>query len=84
MRKTKGFSYDPEKDMDVIKHINKQQNGSQYIWDLVRKDMKSQENNIEHIVKKYIEKYLKNFEIKKREDTADIDVAGVMEIINMK
>jgi hypothetical protein len=61
MRKTKGFSYDPETDQDVIIHIDEQQNGSQYIWSLVRADMS--ENSIENIVKRQIEKYLQDHEI---------------------
>lgn len=61
MRKTKGFSYNPEKDNDVINHIDIQQNGSQYIWNLVRKDM--EQNDIEIIIKKQIEKYLQGLDL---------------------
>lgn len=66
MRRTKGFSYDPKNDNDVIEHIKKQPNGSRYIWDLVRKDIKN--NNIESIIKRHIEKYLKDIEHTRQDD----------------
>lgn len=61
MRKVKGFSYDPVEDKDVIEHLNKQQNSSVYIKELIRKDM--QNNSIEEIVRQQIEKYLQELDI---------------------
>lgn len=58
MRKTKGFAYDPENDKDIIDHIDNQPNRSQYIRELIRKDMK--DNSIESIIQKCIERYLQN------------------------
>lgn len=59
MRRVKGFSYDTERDKDVIEHIGKQPNQCQYVWGLVRKDM-GKKDNIKEIVKKYVEEILKN------------------------
>lgn len=58
MRKIKGFSYDEERDKEVIEHINRQQNGSKYIWDLVRKDMET--GNLDDYIKNQVEEYLKD------------------------
>lgn len=74
-RRVKGFSYDPIKDREVINHIDKQQNGSQYIWQLVRKDMK--DTNIIDVINNQIEKYLKNSEIRCKKEpstTAELDI----------
>jgi len=81
MRKTKGFSYDPEKDRDIINHINKQPNGSQYIWELVRKDMNS--NSIEEIVKQQIEKYLHGINIPAGIKSIDIDKNDIKDILDL-
>lgn len=83
MRKTKGFSYDPKKDKDVIDHIGNQPNGSQYVWELVRKDMK--ENNIETIIKNQIEKYLKDMKLPPREsqEIMDIDTEEIKNILEI-
>lgn len=56
MKKVKGFSYDTVKDKDVIHHINNQGNGSQYIWSLVREDMK--DSNMQELVRKAVDDYL--------------------------
>lgn len=56
MKKVKGFSYDTIKDKDVIDHIDKQGNGSQFIWDLVKKDMKG--SDMQELVRKAVDEYL--------------------------
>lgn len=56
MKKVKGFSYDTIKDKDVIEQIDKQGNGSQYIKDLIREDMKG--SNIQELVRKAVDEYL--------------------------
>lgn len=84
MRRTKGFSYDPEKDQDVIDHITKQLNGSQYIWTLVRKDM--HENDIEEIIEQKIKKYLQNMDLStgsKEKNSIDIDENDILNILNL-
>lgn len=83
MRRTKGFSYDPEKDFDVMQHIAGQQNGSQYIWDLVRRDMS--ENSIEEMVRKQIEKYLQGMDLSagKEKDAMDIDANDIKNILDL-
>lgn len=83
MRTTKGFSYDPEKDKDVIQHISKQPNGSYYIWELVRKDMRS--NNLEDTVNKLIEKYLQGCELQagKEKKVIEIDANEINNILNI-
>lgn len=63
MKKTKGFSYDSEIDIDVIEHINKQPRQGQYIIDLIRKDM-NEPDQIELIVRNYVDKLLKERQIK--------------------
>lgn len=78
MRRTKGFSYDIDKDKDVINHIDEQQNGSQYIWQLVRKDMK--ETNIIDVINNQIEKYLRNSEIKYSEIKCKKDFSTTTEL----
>lgn len=61
MKKTKGFSYDTEKDMDVINHIEKQPHQANYILSVIRCDMsKPKEESLEAIIEKYVEKLLKN------------------------
>jgi hypothetical protein len=81
--KTKGFCYDPVKDKAVIDHIDSQQNGSQYIWELVRKDMT--ENNIEEVVRKQIEKYLQGLELStgNNKKTIDINENDIKDILGM-
>jgi hypothetical protein len=83
VRKTKGFSYDPDKDKDIIDHIDSQQNGSQYIWNLVKADMS--ENDIESIVKRHIEKYLQGYELQvgKENRTIDVDINEISNILNL-
>lgn len=71
MRKVKGFSYDTEKDKDVIDHVDKQPNGSQYVWELVRKDIKG--SDLETIVKGIIEKYLKEINLSASKEPIDAD-----------
>lgn len=82
MNKVKGFSYDPEKDRDVIEHIDKQPNKSQYIWELVRRDIKKENNKIEDLVRKYIEKHLKDYRVSKKEQ--NVNIAGIADILNME
>lgn len=83
MRSTKGFSYDPEKDKDVIQHIDRQPNGSHYIWELVRKDMHN--GSIEEIVNRLIEKYLQRCELPtgRLEKSIEIDEVDIKNILNI-
>lgn len=82
MKKTKGFAYDTEKDKDVIEHIEKQPVQNQYIWNLVRADMNKLDNNIENLVKEYVEKILrdKNLEINTK---SKIELDNVMDLLNI-
>jgi len=81
MRKTKGFSYDPIKDKDVINHIDKQPNGSQYIWGLVRKDMRK--NDFEEIIKRQIEKYLQERNLIAGINKIEINKNDIEDILNL-
>ena len=64
MKKTKGFSYNTETDMDVINHIRKQPHQANYILELIRADMfESKNTNIEEIVKRYVEIYYNNINL---------------------
>lgn len=82
MKKTKGFSYDTEIDADVIEHIEKQPLQNKYILDLVRADMNKSESDIEEIVKKYVEKVLKDKNVKV-EDRKRIELDSVMDLLNI-
>lgn len=82
MKKIKGFSYDTEADMDVIEHIEKQPLQNKYILDLVRADMNKTDNYIEDIVKKYVEKVLKDKSVK-IESADKIELNSVMDLLNI-
>lgn len=84
MKKVKGFSYDTEKDMDIIKHIEKQPHQANYIINLVRKDIQQNSNEIENIVRKCVEKILKdkNIEIKSNENS--INKNDINQLLNIK
>lgn len=81
MKKVKGFSFDTEKDKEIIEHLEKQPNMSSYIKELVRKDMNKE--SIEEIVRKQIEKYLQGFEIKRKDNDTNINTASIMDILRM-
>lgn len=85
MKKVKGFSYDTEKDKDVIEYIEKQPHQANYIWNLVRKDMCKTESEVEELVKKYIEKYLKDkkIDIKEESKISFDDVKNLLNLGNM-
>lgn len=82
MKRTKGFAYDTETDKDVIEHIEKQPIQNKYIWDLVRSDMNKSDDNIEELVKKYVEKILKdkNLEVNSK---SKIELDNVMDLLNI-
>lgn len=82
MRKTKGFSYDPAKDKDVMEHIRRN-GGSQYVWELVRKDMKA--NSIEDLIRRQIEKYLQGMNrlAGKEKIVMDIDETDIKNILDL-
>ena len=82
MKNTKGFSYDTEKHMDVINHIEKQPHQANYIIELVRADMYKIGNDIEELVKKYVKKYCKEVDSKEAEDTG-IGIDSVMDLLNL-
>lgn len=85
MKKVKGFSYDTEKDKDVIEYIEKQPHQANYIWNLVRKDMCKTESEVEELVRKYIEKYLKDkkIDIKEESKISFDDVKNLLNLGNM-
>ena len=82
MQRTKGVAYDTETDKDVIEHIEKQPIQNKYIWDLVRSDMNKSDDNIEELVKKYVEKILKdkNLEVNSK---SKIELDNVMDLLNI-
>lgn len=82
MRKVKGFSYDTEKDKDVIEHIEKQPLQNKYVWDLIRVDMNKSENEIEVLVEKYVREMLKGMDVKKVDDNK-VDINSVMDLLNL-
>lgn len=82
MKKVKGFSYDTEKDKDIIEHLQKQPNQSQYIWSLVRQDM-GKDNDIEKLVKMYVEEILKSKNIKFDDKNTNITQKSVMGLLSV-
>lgn len=82
MKKTKGFSYDTEIDADVIEHIEKQALQNKYILDLVRADMNKSESDIEEIVKKYVEKALKDKNVKIK-SVDRVELNSVMDLLSI-
>lgn len=56
MNKVKGFNFDTIKDKIVLQHIEAQGNQSQYIKELVKKDLENE--NMEELVKIHVEKVL--------------------------
>lgn len=85
MRKIKGISYDTNKDSYLINHIEKQQNQSKYILELVRKDMESK--NIEILIEKKIKEIIGNIDltVDKVESKLDkFDTSGIGDILNIK
>lgn len=82
MRKIKGISY-TEKDLDVIRHIEKQQNQSRYILNLVRQDM--ERKDLENIIAKKIEEYLDKIELNKSDNSKEeINTESIKDILNME
>ena len=83
MRKIKGFSYNTERDMDVIKHIEKQPHQARYIIGLVRMDM-GKVSDVELLVRKYVEEILKdrniNIDSKKVDNISKDDIANLLNI----
>lgn len=82
MQKTKGFIYDDELDKDIIEQIEKQPHQANYIKSLIRADMNKQDDNIELLVKKYVEKILKDKNLKS-EDNQEIELNSVMDLLNI-
>lgn len=92
MKKVKGFSYDTEKDKDIIDHIDDQPNGSKYIWNLVRKDIDNNQYKIKEIIKEEITKQLNNYNLEsnrnRKKETIEkekntIDTQAITDILNM-
>lgn len=85
MKKTKGFSYDTEKDMDVINHIEKQPHQANYILELVRSDMfKLKDTDIEKMVKKYVREYCESLNLSSKEvEENKIGIGNVMDLLNL-
>lgn len=83
MQRVKGFSYDDELDKDVIEQIEKQPHQANYIKGLVRADMyKKEGDDIEFLVKKYVEEILKDKKFKSY-DEKSIELDSVMDLINL-
>lgn len=86
MRKVKGFSYHVKDDEEVIKYIESQPNQSQYIWNLVREDMNKSKDSkkIEQLVKKYVEKTLKDKEIEIKQNKSNkINKKEIDQLLNI-
>lgn len=79
----KGFSYHIIRDADVIEHIKKQPNEANYIIGLIRADM-NEPDDIELLVKKYVEELLKNKNIKlDNKKEGNISKDSVADLLNI-
>ena len=56
MKRVKGFNFDTVDDKGIIEHIEKQGNQSNYIKELVKKDMKG--SDMQELVRKAVDEYL--------------------------
>ena len=56
MKRVKGFNFDTVDDKEVIEHIEKQGNQSNYIKELVKTDMKG--SDMRELVRKAVDEYL--------------------------
>lgn len=83
MKKVKGFSYDTEKDKDVIEHIEKQPHQANYIIGLVKKDMNNKNDKIEELVKKYVKEMLEDKNIELKENNNKISKNDIMDLLNI-
>lgn len=83
MKKVKGFSYDTEKDKDVIEHIEKQPHQANYIIELIRKDMNNKNDKIEELVKKYVKEILKDKNIELKENNNRVSKDDVMDLLSI-
>lgn len=84
MKKVKGFSYNTEKDKDVIEYIEKQPHQANYILNLIRKDMNKKNNELEYLVKKYVEELLKDKKMTiKTNQNDNITKENVMDLLNI-
>lgn len=85
MKKIKGFSYDTEKDKDVIDYIEKQPHQAKYIWNLVRDNMNQFDNEIENLVRKYIKEILKekNIDINRTQEIK-VTEKDISQLLNIK
>ncbi len=84
MKRVKGFSYDTEKDKDVIDYIEKQPHQANYILNLIRNDMCKKDNDIEILVRKYVEDILKDKSIKTTDNKNNkISKENVMDLLKM-
>ena len=84
MRKVESFSVDTENDSDIIEHLKKCSNKSQYIKDLIRKDMNNKRALTEEQiaeVKTLIWNMLKDkeFNVVQEEITVDQDVLDALD-----
>ena len=81
MNKVKGFNYDDVEHKDIIEHLNKQENTSKYIRELVKKDM-SKEDNEEKKIEEIIKRLLANKNIIV-EEKFDVNVDSINDILNL-
>ncbi len=94
MKKVKGFSYDIEKDKEIIEHLDNQPiNNSRYILGLIKKDMEKE--TVKDIIKAEVEEYFSQLNLngassksctpidQNIDQEADIDIDAINDIINM-
>ena len=56
MKKVKGFNFDTVEDAEILTHIEKQGNQSQYIKNLVKVDMK--QGNVKELIRAEVDNYM--------------------------
>lgn len=83
MRKVESFSVDTENDKDIINHLKKLKNKSQYIKDLIRKDINTSRALTEDQIREIKELIMevikdKEFNIVHEEMSVDDDVYNAL------
>lgn len=89
MRLVKPFSFDPDRDKDIIDHLEKQPNASAYVRDLIRADIESEGkqltlNKISKLLEDYIDKPSPSKETKIQPQMSnDFDTGDLNNIIDI-
>ena len=85
MRKVKSFSVDDVLDLDIINHLEKQSNTSEYIKRLIRNDINNKSESLTEAQKEEIKRIVldmlkdKDISIKEEEEVFDEDAVAAVD-----